>query len=91
MTHLPRWSSVPVLLLMSVLIASPASAAARGPAAGWLDVPGNLLSGLWQSVVKLVPAIAASRGGMDPDGQPTPTTTSEDGDSRYGMDPDGRT
>jgi hypothetical protein len=76
---------------MSVLIASPASAAARGPAAGWLDVPRNLLSGLWQSVVKLVPAIAESRGTMDPDGKPAPTTTGEEGDSRGGMDPDGRT
>jgi hypothetical protein len=79
MTRHPRWSCIPILLLMSVLLASPASAAS-GPAAGWLDMPRNLLSGLWQSVVKLLPAVAASRGGMDPDG-----------DSRLGMDPDGRT
>jgi hypothetical protein len=87
----PRWFCIPVLLLMAVLLASPASAAARGPAAGWLEAPGNLLAQLWQSVLKLVPAVAASRGTMDPDGQPTPTTTGEEGDSRLGMDPDGRT
>lgn len=82
---------IPVLLLTSILLASPASAAVRGPAAGWLEAPGNLLSGLWQSVLKLVPAVAASSGTMDPDGQPTSTTTGEEGDSGYGMDPDGRT
>jgi hypothetical protein len=84
-----RWSCISVLLLL--LVSSPASAAAREPAAGWLDVSRNLLSGFWQSVVKLVPTVATSRGTMDPDGQPTPTSTSDDGDSRYGMDPDGRT
>jgi hypothetical protein len=91
MTRHPRWTCIPILLLLHILLASPASAAARGPAAGWLDVPRNLLSGLWQSVVKLVPSVAQSSGTMDPDGQPTSTTTGEEGDSGYGMDPDGRT
>lgn len=75
MTRHLRCFRIPVLLLMSVLLASPA----------------GLLSALWQSVLKLVPSVAASRIGMDPDGQPIPTTTGEEGDSRYGMDPDGRT
>lgn len=90
MTRHLRWFRIPVLLLISVLLASPAFAA-RGPAAGWIEAPAGLLSALWQSVLRLVPAVAASRGTMDPDGQPTPTTMGEEGDSRGGMDPDGRT
>lgn len=79
-----------VLLLLAVLMVSPAMAAGRKTSEK-RDAPG-VISLLWRALGKLVPTLEKSRGSMDPDGSPAPTsatTSGNDGDSRGSMDPDG--
>lgn len=79
-----------VLLLLVALSASPAVAA--GPAPAKPKAPA-FVTWLWQTLDRLVPGIIAKgRGGMDPDGSPTPTAgaaPTADSDGRGGMDPNG--
>lgn len=79
-----------VLLLLTVLLDSPAMAAGRKTSEK-REAPG-VTSLLWGALGKFFPALSKSRGSMDPDGSPTPastTTSGNNGDSRGSMDPDG--
>jgi hypothetical protein len=78
-----------VLLLLVALSVSPAVAAGRR-ASEKRDAPG-VFSLLWETLDKLVPALEKSRGSMDPNGSPTPTSPTQGGesDSRGSMDPNG--
>ena len=79
-----------VLLLLTVLLVSPAMAARR-KMSDRRDALG-VISLLWRALGKLVPTLEKSRGSMDPDGTPAPvstTTPGNDGDSRGSMDPNG--
>jgi len=82
------------VLLLLALLGSPVIASAPGqilpdPA------PASLFAWFWQALGQIVPGIAESHAGMDPDGTPTttgpgPGTASSESDSHAGMDPDGR-
>ena len=78
-----------VLLLLAVLLVSPAMAAGRKTSE---KRESSVISLLWRALGKFVPTLEKSRGSMDPDGSPAPastTTPGNDGDSRGSMDPDG--
>jgi hypothetical protein len=78
-----------VLLLLLALVASPAVAAGKAPAKSKAPA---VVTWLWQTLDRLVPGFAKGRGGMDPDGSPTPDSTPTEGsttDGRGSMDPDG--
>ena len=82
-----------LLTLALTLFTLPAFAGGRGA------VPAKVPSGwdgVWQALVRLVPALAEGRGTIDPDGgdgsgtataSPDPT---DQGDGRSTIDPDGR-
>lgn len=78
-----------VLLLLAVLLVSPAMAARRN-ASETRNAPG-VISLLWRALGKLVPALEKSRGSMDPNGAPASTSAASggEGDSRGSMDPNG--
>jgi hypothetical protein len=78
-----------VLLLLVALSVSPAVAAGRR-ASEKRDAPG-VFSLFWETLGKFAPALVKSRGSMDPDGSPAPTSTTSggEGDSRGSMDPNG--
>ena len=82
-------SRVCSILLLLTLLGSPAFAyGSRSirPA----PEPATLFTWLWQALSELVPAIAESHAGMDPDGTPASTVPgTDDGDGRIHIDPNG--
>ena len=80
-------SRVLVLLLAVVLISMPAFAA--GNPSRPVAKPG-FFNAFWHLLGSLVPAMEKAHGTMDPDGQPTPSTsTAPTSDAHGTMDPDG--
>lgn len=87
------------VLLLTALLASPASAAGFGTPLSWDFDATRLFSGLWRTVVEIIPTFEKGHGTIDPNGDPTTTsstdtettdsTTTDDGDGHGTIDPNG--
>lgn len=83
------WSRICSLLLLLALLGSPAFAH-RSWSVRPAPEPTTLITWFWKVLSELVPAIAESHAGMDPDGTPASAASgTDDGDGRIHIDPNG--